>query len=289
VSKAAASAGADRSRLVRLRFGRLYVRDLGPYEDVASPGVPRLLLHDFGLCSYTWSEVERALASTHRVIAPDLPGAGNSDRPDPDSVSEYSLEWMRSVLANLLEELDLERVDVVAHGLGAALVVGLAPERVRRLVLIAPVCFPVEVAFGTILRVPVVGPLLFRGLLRKAEFRAFVESQYSTPELLPKARFDVYWDRISRDGGVEAAYAMSQRLADPGELSDLYRRVKAPTRFVWGDRDRILPVEDAERSVALVDGARLSVIDGCGHAPQEERPAELLRIVEEHLGATDPK
>lgn len=283
------AATQNRSGLTRLGFGRLYARDLGPSAGAAEGGRTRLLLHDFALCSHTWSDVAPSLARHHRVVAPDLPGTGNSDRPDPDRASGYSLEWMRSVVLDLLDALELERVDVVAHGLGGALAAGLPADRLGRLVLIAPVCFPVELAFGSILRVPVVGPLLFRGLLRKAEFRAFVESEYSTPELLPKARFDVYWDRISRDGGVEAAYAMTRQLADPGELSDVYRAIEAPTCFVWGDRDRILPVEDAERSVALVRGAELVVIDGCGHAPQEERPAELLRIVEEHLDPTETR
>lgn len=269
----------DRSGLVSLGFGRVYVRDLGPEGDDLPP---LILLHDFALSSHSWSMIQPQLAAERRVIALDLPGAGNSDRPAPASADGYSPGWLAKQCAAVISELGLTQVDVLAHGFGAAVAVLMPVELVRRAVLVTPLCFSVEPPFGARLRIPVVGPLLFRGLLRKAEFRAYLERHYSTPELLPKARFDVYWDRIGRDGGMEAAYAMEERMADVGDLADAYRAFGHPTLVVWGDRDHVAPVDDAERAAALLGDARLEVIDGCGHSPQEERPAALVRLVRDH-------
>jgi pimeloyl-ACP methyl ester carboxylesterase len=222
------------------------------------------------------------LARDRRVIALDLPGTGNSDRPPPSEADGYSPPWLARQVDSLLSALRVEQVDVVGHGLGAAVAVLLPAERVQRFVLIAPICFSLEPQFRPGLRAPVLGKLLFGRSLRKSEFREFVERQYSTPELLSKRRFDVYWDRVSRDGGVEALFAMEQQMTEIGALADSFRAIDRPTVVVWGDRDRMVPFEDAERATALVPGATLSVVDGCGHAPQEERPVELTRRLREH-------
>lgn len=61
--------------------------------------------------------------------------------------------------------------------------------------------------------------------------------------------------------------------------------MRAPTLVIWGRQDRWLPVEQAERVRGAIPGARLEVIDACGHMPQEERPAEVTRTILRFVGA----
>ena len=73
-----------------------------------------MLLHDFALSSHSWSMIHGELAANRRVIAVDLPGAGNSDRPAPASADGYSLGWLAKQCAALIHELGLTRIDVLA-------------------------------------------------------------------------------------------------------------------------------------------------------------------------------
>jgi pimeloyl-ACP methyl ester carboxylesterase len=72
-----------------------------------------------------------------------------------------------------------------------------------------------------------------------------------------------------------------------GRRDRLYERIsalKAPTLIVWGEQDEMIPVELGRRTQRLISGSRLEVIPQCGHLPQFEKPAELVRCVLEFLG-----
>jgi len=95
---------------------------------------------------------------------------------------------------------------------------------------------------------------------------------------------DVYWDRLGREGGREAAYAMLLQMNKLDRLREQVERIEAPTRVVWGDRDALMDVGTGERLVELLGDARLEVVEGCGHAVAEERPDALIDLLLEYLG-----
>jgi pimeloyl-ACP methyl ester carboxylesterase len=66
-------------------------------------------------------------------------------------------------------------------------------------------------------------------------------------------------------------------------LPGLVAQVRAPTLVLWGREDAWVPVAQADRFVAAIPGARKVVIERCGHMPQEERPVEVARLLEEFL------
>lgn len=104
------------------------------YQVSGPPDAPPLvLLHALGEDASDWDVVAPVLARSRRVYALDLRGHGRSDRP-----GEYSLELMRADVLALLDELALERVDLVGHSMGGVVAYLLAsdhPRRVARLVL----------------------------------------------------------------------------------------------------------------------------------------------------------
>src|SRR5690606_16056715 len=161
---------AGRPRPVPLDFGRRYLRDLGPDDPAAGP--PPLLIHGLPVYGYAFRAVVPELAAGRRLLIPDLPGAGDSDRPPPVHCAGYSPSWLARVLIGLLDRLGLASVDVLGHSWGGAIAVCLAdaaPERVRRLVLVDATCFaqplPLE---GRLALVPGVGPYVFKNLYRRA-------------------------------------------------------------------------------------------------------------------------
>ena len=102
----------------------------------AGNGSPLLLLHGFGDSSTTWSSVLSLLSRRHLVIAPDLLGHGESDKPR----AGYSIEAYACGMRDLLSVLGVERVSVVGHSLGGGIAMQFAyqfPERCERLVLVS--------------------------------------------------------------------------------------------------------------------------------------------------------
>jgi pimeloyl-ACP methyl ester carboxylesterase len=278
----------DRSRLVPTEGGRVYAVDRGPLEGEHPPLV---LLHGLLVTHHEFRGIIDELASDRRVLALDLPGCGESDRPAPEDADDYGLPWLAARVHEALTGLGVKRCDLLAHSLGGAVAVELAagvPALVRRLVLVDPVVFPFELPLeGRMVLLPRLGPLLWKQLYRRSELRRHLLRVMSTPELLDERAVDVYWDRLGREGGREAAYAMLQQMTRLDPLRERLGALDLPTLVVWGDRDALMPVDTGERLAGLIAGARLVVVEGCGHAVPEERPEVLVELVREFLGAPD--
>ncbi len=274
----------QRSGLQAIASGRIYVQDRGPVDTGC---VPVLLVHGYLVTHYEWRVVVQDLAGDRRVIAPDLPGCGESDRPPPHEAHDYSFPWLAESLLDVLDVLKLDRVDVVAHSMGGTVAICLAeqaPLRVRKLVLVDPSCFTMPLPLeGRIALLPGIGQFVFRSLYRRADLRRYMARVYSTPELLDERAIDIYWDRLAREGGRDAALAMLRQLANLDHMRERFKAITMPTLVVWGDRDRIIVPELGDRLVELLPNAILRTIEGCGHAANEERPEALLPLIREHL------
>jgi len=121
--------GVEAQRYVETVHGQLRVRQWGS----SAPGTPVLLLHDVPGGSAAVRELGTALANHRPVIAPDLPGLGESDPLPYPTLGSYV-----GALAEMLEALGTPQVDVAAEGLGTGFAVALAahrPKHVGRLVL----------------------------------------------------------------------------------------------------------------------------------------------------------
>ncbi len=273
---------ADDSRLLELSFGRVFACDVHPpAADVCKP--PLVLLHGLFLTHHTFSRIIPQLAVDRRVVALDLPGAGDSDRPNAAQVDDYSFEWLADAITETLEALGVSACTLVGHDFGGTLALVLAskqPDRVRELFLLSPLALTVSLPLqGALAIAPSLGLEVFRRTLRRADFVRFFEQGLSTPELLDEGDAHVFWDRLCRWGGREAAYAMLAQMPSVVRLRDRFASVSVPTTLVWGDRDQIVPPDHATRLAALLPNASEAIIDGCGHNPAYERPNELAKML----------
>lgn len=288
-----ADAPRDDSRLISLSFGRVFLRDHYAGATGAAGGEPRpplLLLHGLLVTSHAFTRLIPELAGRGRVLAPDLPGCGDSDRPPPILCADYSPRWQAAALEELLDTIGVAKVDLVGHSWGGAIAACLtevAPQRVRRLVLVDPTVFAMPVPIeGRLAQLPTLGPYLFKNLYRRNELRRYLGRAFSSEDLLDEADVDLYWDRLARAGGREAAHAMLMQLMHSETMAAMLPRLRAitaPTLVVWGDRDAIVPREHADRVAAAIPGARLRWLEGCGHSPAEEQPEVLAALIAEHL------
>jgi len=256
------------------------------YDQAEGAGAPLLLLHGLLFSHRSWRRVAPRLAESFAVHAIDLPGHGESDRP---AAYSYSFDALVHTLAGLLDELGLGKVWLMGHSLGGGLGVLLAaryPERVQGLVLVSPFVYPVPLSLEMRLAlVPVVGELVFKHLYGRRDLERFLRHNvYLDPSLPTEEDLQYAWERLNRPGGRDATYRLMQHLARPEVLAAAPPRVSCPVRVIRGQRDRLMPLANAERLVAELGQAELVSIPGTRHMPMEERPDAFLEAVLPFLG-----
>jgi pimeloyl-ACP methyl ester carboxylesterase len=240
-------------------------------------GDPVLYLHSASGETW-WTEFDEALAmSGFDLIHPAHPGFETSEGlAEIDDVHDLAFHTL-----DLLDALGLERVAIVGSSLGGWLAAELAvyaPERVTKMVLADPAGLAAPVADMWALRPPQLAELLFgdqehwMAQLMKA---IDLETALPPPEILLP---------LLQAMETAARIGWNPYLHDP-KLPGRLHRVRAPTLVVWGERDGFIPRSQGEHFVELIAGARLEIIQGCGHLPVLESSEELARLTIEFLRA----
>jgi pimeloyl-ACP methyl ester carboxylesterase len=245
----------------------------------AGEGPPVVMLHGLGATKASFLPTLGALAPSHRVIALDLPGFGDSAKPVR---AAYDAPFFAQAVLALLDELQLYQAAIVGNSMGGRVAIELglrAPERVDRLVLLAPsLAWLRNRRWAPLLRF--VPPQL--GLLQPAP------AAVVTPivrRLIPGA--DGGWTAAGVDEflrsyldarGRAAFYAAARGiyLEEPHGPDGFWTRLPeltARSLFVWGRRDPVVPLGFVRHVRRAVPAAQHLVLD-CGHVPQLERPRE---------------
>ena len=282
----AATSGSDDP--ARLRFQTVRTRRGSISTLAAGSGRPVLLLHGLGGTKASFLPTVAALApGGRRMIAADLPGFGDSDKP---LAAAYDAKFFSRAVLALLDELGHERVDVVGHSMGGRVALEAAmhaPERFGRVALMTPsLAWLRERRWAPWLKL--VRPEL--GLLQPAPRRA-VEG--FVRRIIPGARsrfaaagVDEFLRSYLTARGRAAFYAAARHiyLEDPAHFWTRLRELEPPALFVWGRHDPLVPASFERHVREAVPRAR-HVTLSCGHVPQVERPNELHRALEGFLAA----
>ena len=248
----------------------LHLRDEGP-----PTAPPVILLHGFGASLHSWKPWVRALSRDHRVISLDLPGCGLSP---PDPKGDYGDARAVRLLLALLEQKGIARASFIGHSIGGRIAWRLAaehPERVDKLVLIAPDGFASPgFDYGVAPKVPAIMSLM-RHILPKPLLRANLVQSYGDPAALTRANLDRYHDLMLAPGSRRALLdRMAQTvLTDPQPALE---RIAAPVLLLWGEKDALIPFDNAQDYLRHLPDARLVSFPELGHVPQEEAPEETL-------------
>jgi pimeloyl-ACP methyl ester carboxylesterase len=249
-----------------------------------------VLLHGLLDSSEGWNGVCDRLGG--RRIAFDLAGFGDSDLPDKGSVAGYAQD-----VAEGLEQLGVERFTLVGHSLGGAVATALAEtlsDRVEALVLLAPAGFG-RIRLAEAISVPIVRNIahvampmaLSSRLVVTASYKAMVANRVSpTPDTI---------QRVLDRGGqlVDGSREATRAVVEAGRSRQAFhrRRVRydGPVFAVWGEHDRLVPVDHRHAVARAFGNSQVAVWAGMGHHPQHERLDDLLELLERAKSAGRPE
>jgi pimeloyl-ACP methyl ester carboxylesterase len=270
----AGEAGPERLvlRAVKTPLGRISTAQAGA-------GPPLLALHGLGGSKASFLPTLLTLGDVRRVIAMDLPGFGDSVKP---LGAAYDAPWLARVTGEVLDALGLARADLAGNSMGGRVALELAltaPGRVRTATLLSPAMAWLR-------------PRPWAGLVR------LLPPELLVPPVFPEAAVDALMRRVApSDGGGWAAAGLDEFVrayASPGGryafhavARNVYldephgeagmwprlREMAVPALFVWGRRDRLVPIGFMRHVEAALPAARHVELD-CGHVPQVERPRE---------------
>lgn len=255
-----------------------------------------LLLHGIAGSSLTWLPAMRLLQSDYTVLAPDFPGHGASEKP----LGDYSLGNLATVTRDFLSILGVDRATVVGQSFGGGVAMQFSyqfPERCERLVLVDAGGLGRELNWilrlATLPAAEYVMPALFpafAGHWGDAVVRFFTDRGFRHPEALEMWRSY----KSLTEGESRRAFIRTMRsVIDPGgqavsATDRLYLAERMPTLIVWGDRDRIIPVDHAYRAHEVIPNSRLEVMKGVGHFPHVEEPVAFVEILSDFVRSTEP-
>lgn len=261
---------------------------------MAGTGPVVLLIHGLGGTRQTWRHLLPGLARTHTVIAPDLPGHGQSDPPAGD----YSLGAHACALRDLLLSLGHHRATIVGHSLGGGVALQTAyqfPDRTDRLVLISSGGLGSEVT-----------PILRAATLPGAD--VVVAGLAAIPPALTGRLFSLLPALIGRSDGRVLAEAL-RGLSDDEHRRAFLRTARTvidwrgqtvsatrqlgllhdvPLLIAWGAKDKTIPPQHHHGLAERVPHAVTVEIADAGHYPHETATAQLLAAMETFLAATPP-
>ena len=243
-----------------------------------------LLLHGFPMSSFTWRNLAPLLSARLRVIAPDLLGCGDSDKPEDARLDiRAQAGYVRELLAGL--GIDTYAVIGASHGGGVAQLLALDGGGVDAMVLLNPICFDHWLSGSTrdvqrneagVVASPAVVEALLRtafdlGIGHRARVTEEVLGEFIRPWREDPASF-FRWVRAIDGVG------LTGREADLASL-------EMPVLILWGEDDAFMPVQAAEQLNEAIPSSTLGLLPGCGHLLMEDAAETIGPMVYEYLRA----
>ena len=258
----------------------------------AGTGPPLLLVHGLLGYSFSWRFAISALAQHSTVYAIDMLGTGFSDRP-PELDCSFKASGERLLL--FMDKTGLASCDLMGTSHGGAVAMtaaALAPDRIRRLILVDPVN-PWS-AHGkqltAFLSSPLIAPL-FVNLAPRVRImdEFYLRRMFGDPRRIPPDSLEGYRKPMRIPGSFEYGLAVAQSWnRGLRELQLMLPRIAhLPTLLIWGSLDRLVDPVSAAQLKQVFRNCRLVMFEGAGHLPYEEVPEEFNRAVAEFLSASD--
>jgi pimeloyl-ACP methyl ester carboxylesterase len=244
-------------------------------------GEPMLLVHGITTYSFIWRNMIPSLSEKYNVIAVDLLGCGESDKP---TGVDYSIAAQAAILGKFMDKLYLKGVHLVCHDIGGGIGQIMAvkyPERIKDLVLINTVAYdywPVQPIIT--MRIPFIRQVAMAsmdlGIFKTMVRRGTYHKERVTDELMV-----LFWKplqtREGRQGFLQLAKCLNNN--DLMSIADSLSNLKMPVLIIRGDADPYLGANISERLHSEIKGSHLKIVKTGGHFIQEDEPDLLTDLI----------
>ena len=250
-------------------------------------GKPIILIHGFLYHTVMWEKNIDALAEKYKVYAIDLWGWGYSERLKK---MEYSFEFYGKQVIGFMDALNIKRASLVGQSMGGGTSVYVAanyPQRVDRLVLVAPAVLPYPMTTtGKIYQVPFIGEFLnaipgdalMKNNIKNVWFydKNKVTEEYSEKVLQPLC---------IRGSYAGAMYILRNVVKNPfvEREAKILAKINKPTLIIHGREDIAVPLNRSQALNNLWKGSRLVIFEKAGHTPHEEYPGKFNKLAIDFL------
>lgn len=273
---------------------RMYTRDTSNFISIngheihyqdEGEGFPILLLHGFGASLHVWDMWAEKLREIFRVVRLDFAGFGLStigEIPEKASIKDYI-----DLVKKFCEQLRIEKMYIVGNSMGGWTAWELAvahPEMIEKMVLVNAAGYfsgggkplPIE-----LMKLPVFKKIAKTGTPKFA-IRQIIKHSFADPSKLPEEVVDTYYHL----GNLQENMLNMMRMAtvEVAVMPEHVAEVKTPTLILWGDKDRVLPVQEAYLFERDIKGSKLIVYKNVGHVPMIEAAEQSYADLMEFLG-----
>ncbi|HEX5924338.1 MAG TPA: alpha/beta hydrolase [Baekduia sp.] len=282
-------------RWVRVGGRWMNVIDIGPSADAGAAAGTIVWIHGLSGSWQNWLENLPLFARTHRCIAMDLPGFGESEMP----AEKITISGYAAAVDELLRVLGVTRATVVGNSMGGFVGAEVAIRFgtwVDKLVLVSAAGLTTEhlrndhalalLRRGSRLLALGAGWLASRSdelARRPRSRRAILSIVAAHPDRLPAP---LVAEQLHGAGGLGFIDALDALTSYP--IRDRLGEITAPTLVVWGAKDALVPARDAWEFGKLIPGARVVVYEDTGHLSMLERPVAFNALTQEFLANTGP-
>jgi abhydrolase domain-containing protein 6 len=239
-----------------------------------------ILVHGFGGDKDNWTRMTPYLNSKYRIISPDLPGFGDSDR---DTSLNYSVSEQVKRLHLFLEKLGIKKFHIAGNSMGGAISASYSskyPDEIISLILIdsAGVVSPIkseltinlENGFNPLLVNDVKDyDRLLNFIFVKKPYIPDIIKEYFAEKAVKNRSFN---DKIFKD-------LRSEKNISEESLS----KIKSPTLIIWGDSDKVIHISSVDVFKKYLVNSKVVIMKDCGHSPQIERPEEVATHIKDFL------
>lgn len=241
-----------------------------------------VLLHGFSGDKYNFSRFAGELSDRYNVLVPDLPGHGETTQ---DMKLAYDIDTQARRVLSLTEALGIMRFHLAGNSMGGAISVRtawLGPSRVATLGLIDPGgARAVESEMDESLKKGI-NPLVVR---KPEDFPRVIEWAMAEPPFMPWPVASVMTRRSIARADLNEKIFADLRRDNSGDQSRILGEVVAPTLVLWGEKDRLIHVGNADFFISAMPLATKVVMPGIGHMPMLEAPGESAKIYTDFLAA----
>ena len=231
-----------------------------------------ILMHGLGGYAERWSNVIPLLSKKFHVLAPDLIGHGQSDKPSVD----YTPELFEKFVFDFIETMGIKETCMVGTSLGGQIVAECAASQspiIKKIVLISP---------AGIMRksTPTLDAYTMAALYpTKESAKTAYQMMVGPSKQVSEISIERFVNNMSRPNAKMVFLSTLLGLKNAPDIYEKLGKITAPVLLIWGKEDTLIPFEYSQQFISSINNCEFIPMEGCGHSPYVEDPEKLSELV----------